>query len=247
MTQNNIDFSVDPTGSQLLDNMLAGMSSNSNSTNAGLTRPPYAQVGTIWIDTSVEGSLLIKIYDGTNDVLLMTVKNSESVVPKASITPVATTATTATTATSADTATTATNDTTGTSIATQFSNLKSSKADTTFVNSQLATKASKDLPITTLSLTSGSIVLSPETVYEGTISGDTTFVLTDGDPTVHQQIKAFLSFTDDYTINWGTTQFFYNFIPIIKEGSYVVYWDYSPSLDSWVCGAVATGSGIDPQ
>lgn len=69
MTQTNVDFSDNPTGSQLLDNYLAKEQENNLTTNSGIQRPSYAVAGTKWLDTSSEPWAL-KMYTGSGDVVI---------------------------------------------------------------------------------------------------------------------------------------------------------------------------------
>lgn len=69
MSQTNVDFSDNPTGSELMDNYLAKEQENSLTTNSGIQRPSYAKAGTKWLDTSVEPWVL-KMYTGSGDVVI---------------------------------------------------------------------------------------------------------------------------------------------------------------------------------
>ena len=71
MSQNNIDFSNDMSGVELLDDYLTPLKENINTSNSGVQRPSYAVAGTKWLDTSVTPWVL-KMYDGTDDVALGT-------------------------------------------------------------------------------------------------------------------------------------------------------------------------------
>ena len=69
MSQTNVDFSDNPTGSELMDNYLAREQENSLTSNSGIQRPSYAKAGTKWLDTSVEPWVL-KMYTGSGDVVI---------------------------------------------------------------------------------------------------------------------------------------------------------------------------------
>ena len=69
MAQNDVDFSIDPTGSQILDNLLNPFEENVNSSNSGTSRPSYAILGTLWIDITTSPWVL-KIFNGTNDIVV---------------------------------------------------------------------------------------------------------------------------------------------------------------------------------
>lgn len=69
MTQNNVDFTVDPSGAQLLDDLMTEERKNFRSSNAGETRPVYAVQCTIWVDTS-NVPWALKIYDGADDIIM---------------------------------------------------------------------------------------------------------------------------------------------------------------------------------
>lgn len=75
MSQNNIDFSGNPTGAGLMDDYLDKELQNILTSNSGIQRPSYAVAGTKWIDTSVTPWLL-KMYDGTDDVVIGTIDPS---------------------------------------------------------------------------------------------------------------------------------------------------------------------------
>lgn len=72
MAQNNIDFSGNPTGAGLMDDYLDKELQNILTSNSGIQRPSYAVAGTKWLDTSVTPWLL-KMYDGTDDVVIGTI------------------------------------------------------------------------------------------------------------------------------------------------------------------------------
>lgn len=69
MSQTSVDFSDNPTGSQLMDNYLAKEQENNLTTNSGVKRPSYAVAGTKWLDTSSQPWTL-KMYTGSGDVVI---------------------------------------------------------------------------------------------------------------------------------------------------------------------------------
>ena len=69
MSQTNVDYSLSPSGAELLDDMLDKEQENLLSSHSGNQRPSYAIAGTIWLDISVTPWLL-KIYDGVDDIIL---------------------------------------------------------------------------------------------------------------------------------------------------------------------------------
>lgn len=69
MSQTNVDYSANPTGTELMDDMLAKSQENILTCNSGINRPSYAVKGTLWLDTSVTPNLL-KQYDGSADIIL---------------------------------------------------------------------------------------------------------------------------------------------------------------------------------
>lgn len=79
MSQNNVNFGVDPTGSQLLDELLTDEQQNNLTVHGGTVRPEYAMVGTIWTDKSVEGVATLKRFNGTSDDVLLSVNSVEGV------------------------------------------------------------------------------------------------------------------------------------------------------------------------
>ena len=102
--------------------------------------------------------------------------------------------------------------------------------------------AEVNIPITSLPSESGNISLQSNAVYKLSINGATTFApQTPADTTIHNQIKVFLSVSGTPTINWGTSNYFNKTAIEIKEGNYVVYFDYDPNLSAWTVGAMAVG------
>ena len=102
--------------------------------------------------------------------------------------------------------------------------------------------AKVNIPITSLPSESGNISLQSNTVYKLSINGATTFApQTPADTTIHNQIKVFLSVSGTPTINWGTSNYFNKTAIEIKEGNYVVYFDYDPNLSAWTVGAMNVG------
>lgn len=69
MSQTNVDFSDNPTGSELMDNYLAKEQENVLTSNSGIQRPSYAKAGTKWLDTSSKPWAL-KMYTGSGDVVI---------------------------------------------------------------------------------------------------------------------------------------------------------------------------------
>lgn len=72
MSQTIVDYSESPSGAELLDDMLSKEQENLLSSHSGTERPSYAIAGTKWLDISVTPWLL-KIYDGTDDIVIGTV------------------------------------------------------------------------------------------------------------------------------------------------------------------------------
>lgn len=98
-------------------------------------------------------------------------------------------------------------------------------------------------PITALAETSGTITLAVNKIYTLAISDATTFSLpTPSDTTVFNQIKIMMKVTGTPTVNWGTTNFFNNQTPEIKDGNYDVYFDYDNLLEAWVVGVMSKGT-----
>ena len=69
MAQNDIDFSIDPSGEQLLDTLLTGMQENILTGNSGSSRPSYAQNGTLWVDKT-SSPWVWKMFNGTDDIII---------------------------------------------------------------------------------------------------------------------------------------------------------------------------------
>ncbi|MBQ8677255.1 MAG: hypothetical protein IJ529_02155 [Alphaproteobacteria bacterium] len=69
MAQNSVNYSNNPTGPELLDDYLDKEQENILTSNSGIQRPSYADVGTKWLDISSTPWKLM-IFDGTNDVII---------------------------------------------------------------------------------------------------------------------------------------------------------------------------------
>ncbi len=69
MAQNSVDFSIDPSGDQLLDNLLTPLTENLLTSHSGSSRPSYAVGKTVWVDTT-STPWLWKMFNGTNDIVL---------------------------------------------------------------------------------------------------------------------------------------------------------------------------------
>lgn len=70
MSQNDTDFSPSPmSGTNLLDTQLEGMLENVLTSNGGVSRPSYAQSGTVWIDKTNPALWVVKTFNGTDDIV----------------------------------------------------------------------------------------------------------------------------------------------------------------------------------
>lgn len=76
MAQNIVDFSGDPSGDQLLDDLLTNTQENILTNNSGNSRPSYAQPGTLWIDNTSDPWYL-KLYDGAADVIIGSINTTD--------------------------------------------------------------------------------------------------------------------------------------------------------------------------
>lgn len=103
-------------------------------------------------------------------------------------------------------------------------------------------KADKDIPVIGIPATSGTVTLSDNTVYSGTMTGEMTFTLPAvTNATQYHQIKAML-YLPVVTINWGTTHYIGGEAPDVSgAGQYMIYWDYVPALSAWAVGAMKVG------
>ena len=100
-------------------------------------------------------------------------------------------------------------------------------------------KADKDVSVIDIPATSGTVTLADNTIYSGTMTDATTFVLPAvTDATKYHQIKAML-YLPIVTIDWGTTHYIGGEAPDISEaGQYMIYFDYVPALSDWVVGCM---------
>jgi len=71
MSQNVVDYSLNPTGPELLDDYLDKEQENNLTSNSGIQRPSYAQAGTLWLDNSTTPWTWY-FYDGTSDIAIGT-------------------------------------------------------------------------------------------------------------------------------------------------------------------------------
>lgn len=92
-----------------------------------------------------------------------------------------------------------------------------------------------------VSKTSGTVTLTANRIHKMNISGATTFSLPEGNASVFTQIKVMVNVTGTPSINWGTSRFFNKKVPSIAEGQYDFYFDYDPTANAWVAGAVPKG------
>ena len=95
--------------------------------------------------------------------------------------------------------------------------------------------------ILNVSETSGTVTLTANRIHKMNISGATTFSLPAGNASVFTQIKVMVNVTGTPSINWGTSRFFNKKVPSIAEGQYDFYFDYDPTANAWVAGAVPKG------
>ena len=92
-----------------------------------------------------------------------------------------------------------------------------------------------------ISKTSGTVTLTANRIHKMNISGATTFSLPAGNTSVFTQIKVMVNVTGTPSINWGTSRFFNKKVPSIAAGQYDFYFDYDPTANAWVAGAVPKG------
>lgn len=111
-----------------------------------------------------------------------------------------------------------------------------------YADAELNSKADKDIPVIGIPATSGTVTLSDNTVYSGTMTGEMTFALPAvTNATQYHQIKAML-YLPVVAINWGTTHYIGGEAPDVSgEGQYMIYWDYVPALSAWAVGAMKVG------
>lgn len=69
MSQTPIDFSGDPSGDELLDDLLTPEQENFLTSHSGTSRPSYAQAGTEWLDTT-STPWILKRFDGSDDIIV---------------------------------------------------------------------------------------------------------------------------------------------------------------------------------
>lgn len=69
MAQKTVDYSGNPSGVELMDDYLAETQNNMLTSNSGVSRPEYAQQGTMWLDISTTPWSL-KLFTGVNDIVI---------------------------------------------------------------------------------------------------------------------------------------------------------------------------------
>lgn len=84
MTQNTINFSTDPSGVELLDDLLDPMHENFLTSHSGTSRPAYAMEGTEWLDKTTT-PWVKKCFNGTADIIIGTVDPSTLVFTPSAI------------------------------------------------------------------------------------------------------------------------------------------------------------------
>lgn len=99
-----------------------------------------------------------------------------------------------------------------------------------------------NLPIIALGdSVSGNVSLEADKVYQGTFSGNTTFVLPESPADDnHHMIKLYMNLATLSTINWGTTQLLTGATPYIPSaGLYIILWDINRKLNNmWAVGSI---------
>lgn len=80
MSQNVVNYGIDPSGAQLLDELLSGEQQNRLTMDGGNSRPSYVMDGTVWTDKSVTGKATLKRFNGTSDDVLMTVDETTGAI-----------------------------------------------------------------------------------------------------------------------------------------------------------------------
>ena len=118
----------------------------------------------------------------------------------------------------------------------------SSTYDTTAATTQFV--RNYQIPVTTISATSGTVELSANNIYKISATGNMSFTLTTPtDTTVYNQIKVMLQTANTPTIIWGTTTYYNNQEPdITTDGYYSVYFDWDANINGWVCGSLTIPS-----
>lgn len=124
-------------------------------------------------------------------------------------------------------------------------NITPSDDDETQLTDAIEKKIDEHSPdITAISATSGTVALNANTLYQMTISGETTFTLPSTvNAEKHNQIKILANLSVVSAINFGTDKYFNCESPDMSEtGYYDIYIDYDPHQASWVAGAVRKGA-----
>ena len=92
-------------------------------------------------------------------------------------------------------------------------------------------------------VSSGTIILESNKIYQISLTGNTQFSLTEPtDKTIYNQIKVILKTTGTPTVIWGTSIYYNKMAPDIStDANYVIYYDWDVNANSWVCGALSEG------
>lgn len=107
-------------------------------------------------------------------------------------------------------------------------------------NNIVATYALQKTAVKTLA-TSGTIVLSDNSINRIDPTGTTTFTLPSiSDHTVFHQILVQINLSSKQTINLGTSNYFSRTVPEFETGCYNIIYEHNGA--HWVVGAIATGA-----
>ena len=102
-----------------------------------------------------------------------------------------------------------------------------------------------DIEIIEIQNHSGNITLAVNTVYLGSFTANTTFVLpTPINTNIINQIKIMCSITNSPTINFGTSYFIDNKKPILENTNYNIIFEYDNFLQDWVCTVTSKGIAL---
>lgn len=251
MSQNNVDFTSNPTGTELMDDLLLPEQQNFLTCNSGISRPSYAVKGTVWLDISVTPHLL-KQYDGSSDVTLGSINpTTHAFVP--------------TGVDSKQDILTFDNDPTLNSTnpvksggvynallgkqdtSNLVTSLSSSSTDAKYPSAKCVYDAIDTLngltkvPLSSQSYSS-TINLATNTIYTLTLTGDVTFVLPTPTTGKFNQIEVQLYMGTVYNIDFGTSYYFNKDAPDVSEsGYYSIIYEYDWLQSNWIVGAIKKG------
>lgn len=93
--------------------------------------------------------------------------------------------------------------------------------------------------ITALPVSSGTVTLETNKVYQGTITGDLVITLPTATVGTYNQILVQVTISNTPTISLGVVKYFDKTAPIFSNGTWDIIYEHNGT--DWVAGAIETG------